>query len=223
LNDELTDFTTQLPSRRAGPPEYAGLTPEAIQAAERRKLLGEPPWEPDLSKWLAAAPSEPAVLRLLDFEHAQSGQPLPPRRPVEPFPPGPNATDEEVAAYQGRRHRQLEQYQLADETFMARFRFWAGLDPCRKSQLAADLQNRQQPAGTPAWAVSCATDGEQPPLVILASDAAAAIKVYRHLTGITSCAPLPDGTEGIVAAPYVPACSANGNGNGNGHIAEERP
>jgi hypothetical protein len=222
LNDELMDdFTMQLPSRRAGQAEYSDMTPEEIRAAQLRALWGEQKWEPKPSNWQAAAPSEPAVLRLLDFEHAQSGQPLPPRRPIEPFPPGPSATDEEVAAFQGQRHRQLEQYHLADETYMTRFRFWVGLDPCRKSQLAADVWNRQQPAGTPAWMVSCATDGEQPPLVILASDAAAAIKVYRRLTGITSCAPLPDGTEGIVAAPYVPPCSANGKGNG--HIAEERP
>src|SRR5262245_17003099 len=136
MNDQ--DFTIAPPSRRIVAPELAALTDEERRQVALRSLWGDVEWKPRPSQWQPGAPSDPAVLRLLDFAHAPNGQPLPPGRFREPIPPGPSASEQEIGAYAALRHRLAEQHKADDESHMVRFHYWIGLDPALKTQLAAD-------------------------------------------------------------------------------------
>jgi hypothetical protein len=201
------EFAEPPPSRRLGRPEEVNLTPAERAEQGRRRLLGHTQFVEPPRVWEPGAPSSPEVLRLLDYPHAANGQPLPPRRPQEPVPPGPHASDAELAAHAGRRHRTFYQYGLDEELFMDRFRYWVGLDVCQKSQLAADVQFGKEES--PQWTVHVPADPAQPPLVLRAPDELTACRRYKALCGITAAGQLlGQESEPVVAVRFEPAPAA---------------
>jgi hypothetical protein len=201
-----TDFTGAPPSRRMRRPEHAELSDADARVAERRALWGDPVPEQKPLQWQPGAPSHPGVLRLLEFPHAANGQPLPVGRFQEPPPPGPHATDADLAAYAGRRHRAYLAWQEADDNHMQRFRFWVGLDVAQKTQLAADCQFPAAAGETP-FLCTCVADPAVPPVVLHAPNGHEARVRYMRLTGIRNFTPARgmDDQQPIQVAPYVVA------------------
>jgi hypothetical protein len=193
------DFSEPPPGRRIRGGEEAGLTEAERRERDRQRLWGEKPREPPPPVWEPAAPSSAAALALLDYAHARTGQPLPPAPPPEPVPPGPHASDQELTAYEGRRHRAFWGFREEDATFMRRFVYFCSMDAACRLQLACDAHAREvwkDPPGTPLWSVAVLTDPTQPPAVIQAPTAEAARERYRGLAGIRFVDPDPAVNDG---------------------------
>jgi hypothetical protein len=209
----MSDFSEPPPGRRAVRPEYEGLSPGEIQEREVERLWGSTKRDPPPPVWSPAAPSPPAILALLQYAHDPlTGRPAAPRRPLAPDAPSPFASDSELVADSGRRHRLLAQFAQEDDQYMERFRYWAGLDTCQKTQLAADARYGKEDA--PCWSVVCAQDPVCPPLVLKAPHAAEAVSRYRTLCGIRGFDQRDDFAEPLVATPYTPPEVPNGSANG---------
>jgi hypothetical protein len=211
----MPDFDTPPPSRRIGREDEAGLTEAERRELDRQRLWGETPREPPPPIWEPAAVSGPAALALLSFAHSVSGQPLPPAPPPEPVPPGPHASDQELTAYEGRRHRAFWGFREEDASFMRRFVWWASLDVASRLQLALDTHAREvwnDPPGTPLWSVQVLTDRSQPPGVVQAPTAEAARERFRSTAGIRFVDPAPGVNNGDPwsVTPYQPPEVPNG-------------
>jgi hypothetical protein len=199
------DFSSPPPGRAVVRAEYAGLDPAEARLRDAQRLAGVAvQWTPPAPRWQAGAPSAPEVLRLLDFPHASTGMPSPVGRFIEPPPPSPAATDEEIAEHLGRRHRLFEAHREADDTYMERFRFWVGLDAASKTQLAADTQDRN--STDPSWLCTMPQDNAQVPVVLKAKDEHEARSKYEKLCGILFAPRLPETghAEPIQVTPYTP-------------------
>jgi hypothetical protein len=203
------DFTTPPPGRRVLRDEYQGLTPEEIRQREVERIWGSEKRAAPPPVWQAPAPSPPEILALLRFAHdPQTGRPAAPPRPPPPETPGPFASDSELVAAGGRRHRALSQFLAEDDQYWQRFTFWAGLDNCQKTQLAADARFGGEQS--PSWSVVCTQDPSQVPVVVKASHAAEAISRWREICGVRGFDVLADFTEPLTATPYQPPEVPNG-------------
>jgi hypothetical protein len=197
-------FLQAAPSRRMSRPEHAELTAEERRRAEVKRLWGEKEWEAPPPLWQAPTFSSPEVLKLLDGPHADNGQPLGEGPFLEPPAPPPGASDQQIVAWTGLRHRLYEQYLAGIKNERARFAYWCGLDAATRFQLAADVLNRRQPEGTPAWACSVPDDPTQPPALLLGPDEHAVRRVYKQLLGILTipASPASGYSEPLQVVPH---------------------
>jgi hypothetical protein len=183
------------PSAVAAPENLAHLSPAERQKAQARLLVEKDEERVKTLYYQPAAFSPPEVLKLLDFAHAQNGQPIQPKVPkVPPMPLG--ATREDLLLYAAERDQLLGPMNEETEHYFDRFRFWAGCDAQVKSQLAADATFNLKEPNAPAWSVSIPNDPIQPNLVIRAESAQLARIRYAELCGLwAEPAPTPGGSS----------------------------
>jgi hypothetical protein len=190
------------PSALAVRPGLADLSPEQRRKAEAQLLVGKGEDRVRESIYQSPGFSKPEVLRLLNYEHAKNGQPIPPRPPKIPSAPL-GASHEELLAYTVERDRLLGRVTEATENYMARFRYWASLDSQLKTQLAADAQFNIAEADKPAWSVSLPADPVAPRLIIRAESAALARIRAVELLGLwAEPAPANGGGSPWSVVPY---------------------
>jgi hypothetical protein len=204
-----SDFSALPPTRRMGRPEDAGLSQAEILVKDATRLIGLTKKEPPPRKWAPAERSSPQVLALLDYPHdPRTGVPLAPTPPGDEPPPRNNATDEELAAANGRHFRRWQQFEEANRSYWARWNFWVGLDRAAKSQLCCDVQFGQEDA--PEWAVTLLRDGDYPALLIRAQTEHEAIDRFKAVCGIRGFVQVEgdDYESPIVARRVEPAPAA---------------
>jgi len=178
-----TDFTAPLASSRVQKPEYVGLTAEQIRDKESARLIGAVSERPRPPRRWQSLPSTPEMLELLKHPHQPNGAPLPPPPFEEPIAPGPNARDEDWAAYNGRRDKLIQAWQEADRQHMVMWKWWNALDQGRKSQLAADAMWGHE-THLPLWEAEHADDVEYSPVQLRAESERQCENRYRELFGI---------------------------------------
>jgi hypothetical protein len=198
------DFSELPPSRRCVSAEDAALTPEQRREAEVARLWGDDePQKPKPPLWQPATPSDPRTLKLLQHPHAANGMPLGPGRFAEPMPPRDGASDKEMLAYTGARHRAWSEWQAQDADYMMRYRYWVSLDVCSKSQLASEAIYAND--AEPRWSCSVPSDPHQPPLIVRGIDQYQARERYRILLGCSKPTAQNPHELPVTVGPYAPA------------------